>query len=338
MRIAVAVVPVVLVVTCIPAVAATGPDFPRSATSSEDLARSANAPSASPRVSGRIVSGRLPGNRPFTLPPVGRPPYPAPGTVPGLPGGKSGSLVDPIPAYVPQTSCDPKEKPGITAFKKLVMSRYPAGADWGSSRNCSDDGISEHLEGRAWDWGVDVNKPAQFAAAAAVLQWLTANNGVNARRLGIMYIGYNYRIWGAYRAREGWRALNNSNPHTDHVHFSFSWNGAMKATSFWQGKTFAEDLGPCRIWANQPAPIRSVRNTKGCAAPVPVPPDLRATGIIWLGSTGSRVKQVQNKLKVTPTGFFGPVTQGAVANFQRSRGIPVTGVVHTRTWKALGIR
>ena len=43
-----------------------------------------------------------------------------------------------------------------------------------------------------------------------------------ARRLGIMYIGYNKRIWGSYRASEGWRKLSNSNPHTDHVHFSFS--------------------------------------------------------------------------------------------------------------------
>ncbi len=55
-------------------------------------------------------------------------------------------------SYVPQTTCDPVEKPGITAFKQLVAKMNRPGVDWGSVRNCTDDGISEHLEGRAWDW------------------------------------------------------------------------------------------------------------------------------------------------------------------------------------------
>ena len=155
-------------------------------------------------------------------------PFPAPTVLPGLPGGRSAPAdLDPTPRYVPQTSCDPREKPGITAFKRIVMSTYPSGRDWGSVRNCTDDGISEHLEGRAWDWNVNVKNPTQFAQAAQLLTWLTSDNGYNARRFGIMYIGYNSKIWGAKRVSEGSRPRNNRTAHTDHVRFSFPWNGAQ---------------------------------------------------------------------------------------------------------------
>jgi hypothetical protein len=55
------------------------------------------------------------------------------------------------------------------------------------------------------------------------------------RRLGVMYIIYNRRIWASYRAEEGWRPYAGTNPHTDHMHFSFSWAGARKQTSYWDG-------------------------------------------------------------------------------------------------------
>jgi hypothetical protein len=55
------------------------------------------------------------------------------------------------------------------------------------------------------------------------------------RRLGVMYIIYNRRIWASYRAEEGWRPYVGANPHTDHIHFSFSWAGARKQTSYWDG-------------------------------------------------------------------------------------------------------
>ena len=305
----------------------------------EDLARSADSNVPNPRSAARIVSGKLPNGANFVLPPVGQPPYPSNSGTKALPGSKSGALVDDVPAYVPQTSCDPREKVGITAFKNLVMKAFPGGSDWGSSRNCTDDGISEHLEGRAWDWNMNVKNPAQFSQAGQLLQWLTKNNGVNARRLGIMYIGYNYRIWGAYRAREGWRQLNNSNPHTDHVHFSFSWNGATKSTSFWAGKTFSEDYGPCRVYNGQPAPLRTKRNVNGCPSPAALPAKYRGAGLLWRGSSGARVELVQSKLAVTPrSGFFGALTQQAVARYQKERGLPVTGAVDARTWVSLGIK
>lgn len=267
----------------------------------------------------------------------GPPPFPAPTSTPGLPGEQvlSGPL-DPTPSYVPQTSCDPREKRGITAFKRAVLAQYPSGKDWGSSRNCTDDGISEHLEGRAWDWNVNVKNPAQFAHAGQLLTWLTANNGYEARRLGIMYIGYNGKIWGAYRAAEGWRILNNSNQHTDHVHFSFSWNGALAKTSFWTGAARTEDYGPCQPYVGQPAPIRTGVNRSPCARPAALPKNLKKAKRLWRGSRGAQVTRVQKKLKVkAEAGVFGAKTAKAVAAYQKRKGLPRTGAVDAATWYAL---
>jgi hypothetical protein len=44
-----------------------------------------------------------------------------------------------------------------------------------------------------------------------------------------------YDISRAYRAADGWRPYVGANPHTDHAHFSFSWAGARKQTSYWDG-------------------------------------------------------------------------------------------------------
>ena len=264
-------------------------------------------------------------------------PFPAPTVLPGLPGGRSAPAdLDPTPRYVPQTSCDPREKPGITAFKRIVMSTYPSGRDWGSVRNCTDDGISEHLEGRAWDWNVNVKNPTQFAQAAQLLTWLTSDNGYNARRFGIMYIGYNSKIWGAYRVSEGWRPLNNSNAHTDHVHFSFTWNGAQARTSFWTGSTAAEDYGPCRPYAGQPAPIWTRSNPAPCPAAAALPASLKKAKRLWRGSTGANVIRVQKKLKVkSEPGIFGAATAKAVSKYQKRKHLPRTGAVDAATWYAL---
>lgn len=250
--------------------------------------------------------------------------------------------VDPFAAYVPQASCDPKWRKGVAKFRDLVMKTYPVTQDWGSLRDCTDDGISEHLDGRAWDWKVDVNDPEEFAAATDLLNWLTAEgpNGEDAywaRRLGIMYMGYNHRIWGAYRAREGWRKLSPSDPHTDHVHFSFSWAGAFGRTSFWDGVAAPHDYGPCRPFANEPAVLysRKVKNRAGC----PLAPQLTLSSKkpgprLWRGSEGRDVLAVQKALNVAgANGYFGPATMRAVAAYQRQRTLPVTGAVDkvTRT-------
>jgi hypothetical protein len=57
-----------------------------------------------------------------------------------------------------------------------------------------------------------------------------------------------------------------------------------------------------------------------------------------LGSTGSAVKAVQRRLKVSTTGYYGRQTEAAVKRFQRSRGLKVDGIVGPATARALGVK
>lgn len=61
------------------------------------------------------------------------------------------------------------------------------------------------------------------------------------------------------------------------------------------------------------------------------------------GSTGDKVRQIQEQLdriaqvytsipRITADGVFGPSTRAAVAAFQQTFGLPVTGVIDYRTW------
>ncbi|MFP5225274.1 MAG: hypothetical protein ACLGH3_06955 [Actinomycetota bacterium] len=158
------------------------------------------------------------------------------------------SDIEPYASYDPQDTCDPTDKPGVIAFRKETVANNP-GTGWGGISRACRSTISEHYEGRAWDWTVSAYNATQKRQAEGVMNSLFAadrwgNQHAKARRLGIMYIIWNKRIWGAYRARDGWRAYNGSSPHTDHVHFSFSWPGAMKLTSYWTGQVAVMDAAP----------------------------------------------------------------------------------------------
>jgi hypothetical protein len=156
-----------------------------------------------------------------------------------LPPSGSGALDDLAP-YQPQTTCSPPAKPGVDGFRRIVLAAFPGTPSYGVSRDCSVGGTSEHKEGRAWDWGVAATSAGDRAAASEVLRWLfraepSGRRWAMVRRLGVMYIIYHRRIWASYRAEEGWRPYVGANPHTDHIHFSFSWAGARKQTSYWDG-------------------------------------------------------------------------------------------------------
>ncbi|XVQ14224.1 hypothetical protein ACQP1W_17270 [Spirillospora sp. CA-255316] len=152
-----------------------------------------------------------------------------------------GPDIDPYAAYEPQRDCDPAAKPGVVAFRDLLLATYPGTTSMGISRACSAPGNSEHKEGRALDWGVNVNGQAHIAAD--LLDWLLAtdrhgNRHALARRFGIMYMIWNRRIWEAYRADRGWTPYTGRSPHTDHVHFSFNWAGARQETTWWKAPSY----------------------------------------------------------------------------------------------------
>ena len=255
-------------------------------------------------------------------------------TIPKPPTKQLPSGLDVAPPYEPQRICDPTPKPGVVAFAQLVQGYYAATSrtTYGISRNCNS-GLTEHSEGRALDWMLSVNDPTQKAIADSVTAWLSAPDaqgrpGAMARRFGIMYIIWNHRMWRVYDPSRGWAAYTGSVPHTDHIHFSFSWDGAYKRTSWWTGKALTTvDLGP---------------GTGTLPPPPPPPPASTPTGYPTLarGSSGPDVALGQKVVGATPDGEFGPLTESAVRTWQGSHAVAVTGVLDQPTWArmvALGL-
>ncbi|MGA0011042.1 MAG: peptidoglycan-binding protein [Candidatus Nanopelagicales bacterium] len=54
------------------------------------------------------------------------------------------------------------------------------------------------------------------------------------------------------------------------------------------------------------------------------------------GDYGTVIEIAQRALDVEPTGYFGPKTKAAVAEYQEAIGLPATGQIATFTWSALG--
>lgn len=161
-----------------------------------------------------------------------------------------GPAIEDYAPYEGQRRCRPRPKPGVVAFQKALEAAYPDSAWFNISRPCRDGGQSEQKEGRALDWSRNASVPAERATVRDLFDWLFAtdahaNPDAMARRLGVMYIVWNRRIWTSWSG--GWevycvqrgrkckdpdtRAV--LHPHNDHVHFSFSWAGARKQTSYW---------------------------------------------------------------------------------------------------------
>jgi hypothetical protein len=182
------------------------------------------------------------------------------------------AAIDAEPEYQGQATCSPSAKPGAAKLAALLNATYGT-YSIGISRSCAQGGQSEHKEGRALDWMVSIRVPAQKARAEAFLTWLLAtdqwgNAAAMARRLGVMYIGWNNRFWRGYDIATGWTELRGclTEPakaatsydtycHRNHVHLSLTWEGALAMTSFWSGVPLAAACQP--EWAPaQAAPAR----------------------------------------------------------------------------------
>jgi len=131
------------------------------------------------------------------------------------------------------------EQPGVVDFKKFIMAAYPGTAN-GGIHACTG---GEHGEGRAWDWMLDAYSQTDMAKANAVLDWLLAPDAVGhphamARRIGLKYIIWNRRFLSLIDGEShSWVAYTGTNPHTNHIHFSFSWPGARRETTWYRAGT-----------------------------------------------------------------------------------------------------
>ena len=156
-----------------------------------------------------------------------------------------GKAIEGYAPYEGNILCDVVDKPGTTKLADLIRATYGSDESIGIARN-SCYTTSEHNDGRALDWMVDATTRAGKAKADAFLSWLLAtdangNKHAMARRLGIMYVIFNKRIWRAY-GDPGWGSYSGTNPHTDHIHISLSYDGSTGRTSFWSGKPLQK---PC---------------------------------------------------------------------------------------------
>jgi hypothetical protein len=178
-----------------------------------------------------------------------------PGAAPARAIGTS-PLVDAPASYEPQTTCTSTPHPGTVALASWLMATYRATGSMGMIRGCKVGGTSEHKDGRAFDWRADVRKPRQKRAAydfiaKALAPDASGNAHALARRMGIMYIIYNDRIWSSYRDFAPRPYLNSGCKkrkrcsttlrHRNHVHISLSFAGAAAQTSWYRARNVTSE-------------------------------------------------------------------------------------------------
>ncbi|HET9419686.1 MAG TPA: hypothetical protein VFO49_01030 [Nocardioides sp.] len=158
----------------------------------------------------------------------------------------AGAIED-YPRYQPATKCSPKAKPGTKQLGRWLVRKY--GGGFGPiSRRCGGS-RSEHTEGRAFDWTLNAARKADRRRAKAFLDRAFAtdargNTDAIARRMGIMYIIWNDRMYSAWDRYDAEPYLSSSCPskkkcsktlrHRDHMHISLTRRAARAETSWYK--------------------------------------------------------------------------------------------------------
>ncbi|WP_130014396.1 peptidoglycan-binding protein [Serinicoccus sediminis] len=238
--------------------------------------------------------------------------------------------VDADTAYQNQLSCDPEDRPGVTAFALLITEHYGR-EGWSGARPCVDY-MSQHHDGRAMDWAIDASDPHERRIGDAAVAWLTEDDGEMMRRFGIEYIIWNGLVF--MKDDNEWRHYVGPSPHTDHVHFSFTWDGAMMRTSWWTGVAVTRpDLGPCEAVAREYAALHTFPRFEPCADPA-VPAPASGFARVRPGEAGEGVAMLQGVLGVEATGVLDGPTRLALLEWQDEHELPATGVADALTYAA----
>ena len=212
-----------------------------------------------------------------------------------------GFPIEGFPSYQPQTRCSPKPKPGTLELAKYLQAAYPGSGHSGISRSCGASGVSEHKEGRAFDWRLYAALKKERGYARDFLTRLFADDKAGnpkalARRMGIMYIIWNDQIWSSsdgYQRRKylhsACRKLTKCSTtlrHRDHMHISLTWAGARGRTS-WYVKRGVTTPAPAPQPAPEPAKPAPAPKPQPAPEPEPEPrvsyaPRTDSTGIVDL--------------------------------------------------------
>ncbi len=158
--------------------------------------------------------------------------------------------VEPYARYQPQTACAPKAKAGTQALGRWLVRTYGGGYGRISS-SCRGGSVSEHKEGRAFDWSLNAARATDRARASRFLNRIFATGASGepaelARRMGVMYVIWNDRIYASYdqfRARaykssscKRLAGCSRTLRHRDHVHISLTRGGGLGRTSWYAGR------------------------------------------------------------------------------------------------------
>ena len=174
--------------------------------------------------------------------------------------------VEDYAGYQPQTACKRNPKPGVLLLADFLVAR---GGGYGPiSRSCEGGGTSEHKESRAFDWMLDANDPVDQAIAQAFLDEVLAPDDTGephaiARRMGIMYVLWDDRMWASYDGFAEERYLSSScrsrrscSPtlrHRDHMHISLTRKAARGLTSWYLAQVPPPTAVPAAVPTAVPA-------------------------------------------------------------------------------------
>ncbi|HEU5038106.1 MAG TPA: hypothetical protein VFT70_13950 [Nocardioides sp.] len=154
-------------------------------------------------------------------------------------------------SYDPSSTCHEEPKAGTAYLARWVVKRY-GGSLVSMSRDCHRRATSEHQNGRAFDWALDAHSRADRQRARAFLGRIFAtdkrgHSDAWARRMGVMYVIWNDRMYPAWTGFEPEPYLSSScrtrkkcSPtlrHRDHVHVSLSRQGSRGVTSWYDDRT-----------------------------------------------------------------------------------------------------
>jgi hypothetical protein len=159
--------------------------------------------------------------------------------------------VDDYAGYEPQTVCRERALPGTQAFAGWINNRFAGGTARATLRACGSGGRSEHKDGRAVDWTMSATRKKDRLVVRKFLDRLRATDAEGnphslARRMGVMYVIWNDRMYASYRQFEatpylsgGCKSLatcSRTLRHRDHVHISLSNDGGHGRTSWYVGR------------------------------------------------------------------------------------------------------
>jgi hypothetical protein len=232
------------------------------------------------------------------------------------PTAASAVPIEDLAPYEPQTNCSPNAKPGALRLSQWLQAQYPGSGSLGISRSCKDGGVSEHKEGRAFDWAVNVGSARDRAYVADFFARLFATDAEGnvdalARRMGIMYLIWDDRIYSSYygfraRAYKACKVLatcGDTLRHRNHVHISLSRAGGNGTTSWYTGATTVPRVPAAPTVPTLPPPTTPPTTPPPAVTPpVPLIPKT-ASGILDLRKRPFVTVRVSSRGGVKTTGF-----------------------------------